>query len=157
MAKEERWQIASDAELVKRGRILTILGVIILCLGSLVTVGLMSVTGQSGPQRTSSGPIRLAAPKVAGGPSTSGSVGGATTGGTASGGEASGTASGTGAGSTGGAESPATNPDGTPIMGASNLDPNARPAPGTNVLGLPVSGTSAPLPPPPDSGQKYDF
>lgn len=157
MAKEERWQIASDAELVKRGRILTVLGVIILCLGSLVTVALMSVTGSSGPQRTSGGPIHISAPQVADNSTGGGSgSGGATTGG----------GQGSGAGTTtgGGAETPETrlNPDGTPAnpqVGNSNVDPNAKPAPGTNVLGLPVLGAApaTPTPPPVNTGETIEF
>lgn len=158
MARAERWEIASDAELVKRGRILTILGVIILCLGSLVTVALMSVTGTSGPQRTSSGPIRLVAPQVAS-QSNSGSTGGASSGGSA----ADSTTGGTGTtGGSSGAELPGgTTGTGTAggVTGPSNLDPNLVPAPGTNIMGLPVLGatpSSTPTPPP-NTGQVFDL
>lgn len=159
MARAERWEIASDAELVKRGRILTILGVIILCLGSLVTVALMSVTDSSGPQRTSSGPIRLVAPQVASQGSTGG-AGAGSTGGAATTGESSGGAT---TGGASGAELPTggTTGAGTAmgVTGPSNLDPNLVPAPGTNILGLPVLGaTPSPAPTPPSStGQVFDL
>ncbi|MCE7869785.1 hypothetical protein DYH09_05330 [bacterium CPR1] len=158
MARAERWEIASDAELVKRGRILTIFGVIILCLGSLVTVALMSVTGTSGPQRTGSGPIRLVAPQVAS-HSNSGSTGGAASGGSA--GEA--TPGGATTGGASGAELPGGTTTGagtgTGVTGPSNLDPSLVPAPGTNILGLPVLGatpSSTPTPPS-NTGQLFDL
>lgn len=164
MARAERWEIASDAELVKRGRILTILGVIILCLGSLVTVALMSVTDTTGPQRTSSGPIRLVAPQVASQSSNSGSgsTGGGTSGGSSGGAAATGGAATTGGGT--GSEAPpggttGGTAGGTGAAGPSNLDPNLVPAPGTNILGLPMLGatpSSTPTPPP-NTPQLFDL
>ncbi len=162
MARAERWEIASDAELVKRGRILTILGVIILCLGSLVTVALMSVTDTTGPQRTSSGPIRLVAPQVAS-QSSSGSTGGAASGGSAGDATTGGaTTGGANTGGTSGAELPGGSTGSgttTGVTGPSNLDPNLVPAPGTNIMGLPVLGatpSSTPTPPP-NTPQLFDL
>ncbi|MEW6278250.1 MAG: hypothetical protein AB1758_06490, partial [Candidatus Eremiobacterota bacterium] len=64
-AAVERWEVASDAELVRRGRALTILGILILCLGSVVTVFLMSMPGQP-QQQASSGRINLPVPRMSG-------------------------------------------------------------------------------------------
>lgn len=117
MARAERWEIASDAELVKRGRILTILGVIILCLGSLVTVALMSATDAASQGRTG-GPLRIAAPQVAqANPQTPQTPGG-------------------------GSEV-APGSSGAP-QGPSNVDPSLAPAPGKNIIGLPITGAAVP-------------
>ncbi len=159
MAKEERWQIASDADLVKRGRVLTVLGVLILCLGSIVTIALMSISSTEGTQRTTAGPIKIAAPSYGSG--TSGTtVGGGTAGGT---GSTSGEGTTTGAGgpeTTGGGTSGTVTGGGTGAgssQGGSNIDPSSKPAPGYDALGFPIQAATPKPAPPPDDGKIYEF